>query len=138
MYKRQVAGGGSVRAITAKNAVSVLTRKEIDKLTEMIRGIGGKGLAWVRLTPDGMTSSFAKFLSQEEMDAILKRAGAQTGDVVLIIADAKTSHVLPQMGALRTEVAKKLDIIPKMCIRDRRKTAAVPARRKPQVRQAQP
>lgn len=113
VFAGAVAGGGSVRAITAKNAVSVLTRKEIDKLTEMIRGIGGKGLAWVRLTPDGMTSSFAKFLSQEEMDAILKRAGAQTGDVVLIIADAKTSHVLPQLGALRTEVAKKLDIIPK-------------------------
>lgn len=112
VFAGAVAAGGSVRAITAKNAVSVLTRKEIDKLTELVRGIGGKGLAWVRLTQDGLASSFAKFLSQEEMDKILARAGAQPGDVVLIIADAKTSHVLPQLGALRVEVAKKLNIIP--------------------------
>ena len=55
VFSNAVAGGGSVRGITAKNAVSTLTRKEIDKLTEMIKGIGGKGLAWVRLTPDGIT-----------------------------------------------------------------------------------
>ena len=64
-----------------KRQVSTLTRKEIDKLTEMVKGIGGKGLAWIRLTPDGTTSSFAKFMSEEEMQAILQRAGAETGDV---------------------------------------------------------
>lgn len=112
VFSNAVAGGGSVRGITAKNAVSTLTRKEIDKLTEMIKGIGGKGLAWVRLTPDGITSSFAKFMKEEEMQAILQRADAETGDVVLIIADTKTSHVLPQLGQLRMELAKKLNLIP--------------------------
>ena len=110
VFSGAVQGGGSVRCITAKNAVSVLTRKEIDKLTEMIRGIGGKGLAWIRMAPDGMKASFSKFMTEEEMNAILERAGAETGDVVLIIADTKTSHVLPQLGALRLEVADKLGI----------------------------
>ena len=110
VFSGAVQGGGSVRCITAKNAVNVLTRKEIDKLTEMIRGIGGKGLAWIRLAPDGMKSSFQKFMNDGEMQAILQRAGAETGDVVLIIADTKTSHVLPQLGQLRLAVADKLNI----------------------------
>ncbi len=106
--------GGSVRGITAKNAVKTLTRKEIDKLTEMVRGIGAKGLAWVRYNEDGtMASSFAKFLTEDEMNAVLAKADAQPGDVVLIIGDTKNSTVLSVLGALRGEVAKRLDIIPK-------------------------
>ncbi len=104
--------GGSVRGITAKGAVQSLSRKEIDKLTEFIRGIGGKGIAWVRLTADGVSSSFAKFLTEAEMVAILQAAGAETGDVVLIIADTKNTNVLTQLGQLRTTVARRLDLIP--------------------------
>ncbi len=105
--------GGSVRGITAKNAVNTLTRKEIDKLTEMVRGIGAKGLAWVRLNEDGsMASSFAKFMTEDEMAAILAKADAKAGDVVLIIGDGKNATVLSVLGALRQAVAKKLDIIP--------------------------
>ena len=105
--------GGSVRGITAKGAVSTLTRKEIDKLTEMVRGIGAKGLAWVRMNEDGtMASSFAKFLTEDEMNAVLAKADAKAGDVVLIIGDGKNSTVLSVLGALRQTVAKKLDIIP--------------------------
>ena len=110
VFASAIEGGGMVRAITAKNAVSVLTRKEVDKLTEMVRGIGAKGLAWARLTPDGIASSFAKFLSEEEMAALLKTAGAETGDVVLIIADTVKKHVLTTLGALRLAVADKLNI----------------------------
>ncbi len=110
VFSGAVQAGGSVRCITAKDAVTALSRKEIDKLTEFVKGIGGKGLAWVRMAPDGMKASFSKFLSEEEMAAILERAGAQTGDVVLIIADSKTSHVLAQLGQLRLEVASKLEI----------------------------
>ena len=110
VFASAIEGGGTVRAITAKNAVSALTRKEIDKLTEMVRGIGAKGLAWVRLTPDGAASSFAKFLTEEEMAALLKTAGAETGDVVLIIADTVKKHVLATLGALRLAVADKLNI----------------------------
>ena len=114
VFTSAVEGGGSVRGITAKGAVKTLTRKEIDKLTEMVKGIGAKGLAWVRLNEDGtMASSFAKFLTEETMAAILEKADAKPGDVVLIIGDVKNSIVLSVLGALRNEVAKKLDIIPK-------------------------
>ncbi len=102
--------GGTVRAINAKDAASVLTRKEIDKLTEHARGIGAKGLAWVRWTPDGVTSSFGKFLTEETMQAVLSAVGAEQGDVVLVVADAKASLVLSVLGALRLVVADRLDI----------------------------
>ena len=111
VFKSALEAGGTVRAINAKNAVSKLTRKEIDKLTETAKGFGAKGLAWIRMTDDGIASSFAKFMTEDEMAAILKKAGAEKGDVVLIVADRKKSLVLSVLGALRCEVAKKLDII---------------------------
>ena len=105
--------GGRVCGITAKSAFSVLTRKEIDKLVEFVKGIGAKGIAWARLAEDGtVASSFAKFMTEDEMDSIVKTAGAEPGDVILIIAD-KESVTLPVLGALRQNVARKLDIIPK-------------------------
>ena len=113
VFTNAIAAGGSVRCITAKNAVHTLSRKEIDKLTDLVKGIGGKGLAWIRMTDDGMAASFAKFMTDAEMQAILARAGAEKGDVVLIVADGKTNHVLTQLGALRIELARKLDLIPK-------------------------
>lgn len=111
VFQNAIAGGGSVRGITAKNAVGTYSRKEIDKLTEFVRGIGAKGLAWIRMTDDGITSSFAKFMTEEQMQAILNQAGAEKGDVVMMIADTNNSHVLSVLGALRCEVAKKLGII---------------------------
>jgi len=114
VFSDAVAAGGSVRGFTAKQAVNILTRKEIDKLTETAKGIGAKGLAWIRLAEDGgMTSSFAKFLTEETMQAILQAADAQAGDVVLLVADAKNALTLSVLGSLRTETAKKLNIIPK-------------------------
>lgn len=113
VFKSAVEGGGTVRAINAKNAASTLTRKEIDKLTEFVKGIGAKGLAWIRYNPDGVASSFAKFMTETEMQAIQDTMGAETGDVVLIVADRKESLVLSVLGALRQTVAEKLDIIPK-------------------------
>ena len=113
VFKNAVEGGGTVRGITVKNGAQALSRKEIDKLTELVKGIGGKGLAWIRLNPDGTASSFAKFMTEQEMSDILGKAGAETGDVVLIIADTKVSAVRNQLGTLRVEVAKKLDMIPK-------------------------
>ena len=111
VFKNAIAGGGSVRGITAKNAVKTYSRKEIDKLTEFVRGIGAKGLAWIRMTDDGIASSFAKFMTEDEMQAILKTAGAEKGDVVLIVADTDTNLVLSVLGAVRCEAAKRLDII---------------------------
>ncbi len=111
VFTSAIAAGGSVRAITAKNAASVLTRKEIDKLTEYVRGIGAKGLAYVRWVDDAPSCSFAKFMGEGELEAILEAVGAEKGDVVLIVAD-KNSTVLSSLGALRLKVAKQLDIIP--------------------------
>lgn len=111
VFTSAIEAGGSVRCITAKNAAGVYTRKEIDKLTEYVRGIGAKGLAYVRWVEDKPSCSFAKFMSEEEMSAILEKAGAEKGDVVLIVAD-KNRVTLPVLGSLRLTVAKRLDIIP--------------------------
>ena len=102
--------GGTVRAINAKGAAGTLTRKEIDKLTEHARGIGAKGLAWVRWTPDGVTSSFGKFLTEDEFAAVLKATDAAEGDVILVVADTKKNLVLSVLGALRLEVANRLNV----------------------------
>ena len=110
VFSSAVQGGGTVRCITAKNAVSVLTRKEVDKLTDFVKGIGAKGLAWVRWTEDSVASSFGKFLSEEEMSRLLQTAGAEKGDVVLIVADTVKKHVLTTLGALRLTVADKLSL----------------------------
>lgn len=111
VFADAVKNGGSVRAIVAKNSASVLTRKEIDKLTEMVRGIGAKGLAYVRWVDEKPSCSFAKFFSEEELSAILEKIGCEKGDTALFVAD-KNNVTLPVLGALRLHVAKKLDIIP--------------------------
>ncbi len=111
VFSGAVQSGGSVRCIVAKDAAKVLTRKEIDKLTEMVRGIGAKGLAFIRWADEAPTCAFSKFFSEEEMQNILTTIGCEKGDVALFIAD-KNSVTLPVLGALRLHVAKKLDIIP--------------------------
>lgn len=115
MWLRSILGavknGGSVRCIVAKNSASVLTRKEVDKLTEYVKGIGAKGLAFIRWVDDEPSCGFKKFLTDEEFNSIISTCGAEKGDVVLFVAD-KNSVVLPTLGALRLKVAKKLDIIP--------------------------
>ena len=110
VFASAVQGGGTVRCLTAKGAAATLSRKEIDKLTEFVRGIGAKGLAWVRWVEEAPASSFGKFLTEEEMQALLTAAGAQQGDVVLIVADTIKKHVLTTLGALRLELANKLNI----------------------------
>ncbi len=111
VFADTVKNGGTVRAITAKNAVDTYTRKEIDKLTEEAKGIGAKGLAFIRWVEDTPTCSFAKFMTEDEMTAILERTGAEKGDVVFIVADKK-ALTLSVLGSLRLMVAKRLDIIP--------------------------
>ena len=111
VFADTVKNGGTVRAITAKNAVDTYTRKEIDKLTEEAKGIGARGLAFIRWVEDTPTCSFAKFMTEEEMSAILDRTGAEKGDVVFIVADKK-ALTLSVLGALRLTVARRLNIIP--------------------------
>ena len=111
VFSGAVAAGGSVRGIVVKNGASVYTRKEIDKLTEHAKGIGAKGLAFVRWVDEKPNCSFAKFFSEEELAALLARLGCEKGDVALIVAD-KDRVTLPVLGALRQICAKRMDIIP--------------------------
>ncbi len=111
VFADTVKSGGTVRAINAKAAVDTYTRKEIDKLTEDAKGIGAKGLAFIRWVDETPTCSFAKFMTDEEMQAIYERTEAERGDVIFIVADRKKT-VLSVLGSLRQIVAKRLDIIP--------------------------
>lgn len=111
VFKSALENGGSVRGIVAENGASTLTRKEIDKLVEYVKGIGAKGLAYVRWVDDAPSCSFGKFMKEGELEAILKALGCKKGDVALIVAD-KDKVTLPVLGALRLKVAKQLDIIP--------------------------
>ena len=111
VFKNALECGGSVRGIVAKGAADKLTRKEIDKLAEYAKGIGAKGLAYVRWVEDAPNCSFAKFLKEGEEEKILSALGCEKGDVALIVAD-KNSVTLPTLGALRLKVGKQLDIIP--------------------------
>ena len=95
VFKSAVENGGSVRAIVAKNAASTLTRKKIDKLTEFVKGIGAKGLAYIRWADEAPNCSFNKFLGEGDLDRIISTLGAEKGDVVLIVAD-KNSVTLPE------------------------------------------
>ena len=112
VFKSAIENGGSVRAIVAKGAASALTRKKIDKLTEFIKGIGAKGLAYIRWADEAPNCSFNKFLGEGDLDRILNALCAERGDVVLIVAD-KNAVTLPVLGALRLEVGRQLDLIPK-------------------------
>ena len=111
VFKSALEMGGSVRAIIAKGGAATLTRKEIDKLTEHAKGIGAKGLAYVRWVDEAPACSFSKFMTPEELEAIYAQVGLERGDVMLICAD-KNSTVLSTLGALRQIVARKLDMIP--------------------------
>ena len=111
VFKSALEMGGSVRAIVAKGAAATLTRKEIDKLTEHAKGIGAKGLAYVRWVDDAPNCSFAKFMTEAELADIYATVGLEKGDVMLICAD-KDKVVLPTLGALRNILGRKLELIP--------------------------
>ena len=111
VFKNALEIGGSVRGIVAKNGAEKLSRKEMDKLTEFSKGIGAKGLAYVRWVDEAPSCSFGKFMKEGELEKILAALGCEKGDAALIVAD-KDKVVLPTLGALRLKVAKQLDIIP--------------------------
>lgn len=111
VFQNAISAGGSVRAIVAKDAAAVYTRKKIDKLTAHAKGIGAGGLAYVRWAEEAPACSFNKFLKEGELETLLQQLHAEQGDCVFIISD-KDSKALPILGALRLLVAKELDIIP--------------------------
>lgn len=110
VFKNAISEGGSVRAINVKNGAAVYTRKEIDKLVDHAKGIGAKGLAYIRWA-DEPNCSFKKFLADGDLEKICAAVDAHEGDLVLICAD-KTKTVLSTLGAIRLICGKKLDVIP--------------------------
>lgn len=114
VFSAPVAAGGSVRLINVEGGGEHFPRKKIDKLAEFVKTYKAKGLAWPRLHGGEVTSSYQKFLTEEENRAILERAGAKDGDLVLIVGDAKDEVVFAALGALRCECAKQLGILDPM------------------------
>lgn len=111
VFAGALAAGGSVRLINAKGLADQMSRKAIDKLAETAKTYGAKGLAYLRWTADGESSSYEKFLSEQEKAEIRAAAGAEQGDVLLLVAD-KNDTVFAALGALRLEIGKKYNLIP--------------------------
>ena len=101
--------GGSVRALCLKGGAS-MGRKDIDRLGEFVKTYKAKGLAYIQLKEEGIKSPISKFLTEEQMNKIISTMNAETGDLILIVAD-KNSVVFQSLGALRLELAKKFDLI---------------------------
>ncbi len=111
VFADNLASGGSVRAINAKGLGEKLSRKEIDALAEFVKTYKAKGLVWIIKTADGIKSSAAKFLTEEEINGIFEKMGAEVGDGIFIVSD-KDSVVFASLGALRLNLAKKFNLIP--------------------------
>ena len=112
-FSSTVQNGGLVKAVVAPNANEKFSRKIISEYEEYVKTyFGAKGLAYIKLTADGITSPIAKFLSEDEMKAIIEKTEAKTGDVIFIVADKK-KVVASALGALRLKIGKDLELINK-------------------------
>ena len=112
VFKGALENGGSVRGINAKGQ-GAMPRKKIDKLVEFAKGYGAKGLAYIAIGEDGtVKSSFAKFMKEEEMQALIQAMKGENGDLLLFAAD-KTKLVWDVLGALLLELAKQMDLLDK-------------------------
>ena len=111
MFAEVIKNGGSVRAINVKNGAT-FSRKDIDALTEKAKQYKAKGVAWLKLTDEGISSSFAKFLTEQENQQIAQKMKLEKGGLLLLVAD-KDKVVFDSLGALRVECAKKLGLLKK-------------------------
>ena len=110
VFTDAIVNGGSVRAINAKGCAK-FSRKEIDALVEVVKTYKAKGMAWISIDSNNeIKSSFAKFMSEDEMKALLERTQAEAGDLICFVAD-RNSVVYDALGQLRLEVARKLDVL---------------------------
>nr|WP_297178620.1 aspartate--tRNA ligase [uncultured Agathobaculum sp.] len=114
VFKGAVEAGGTVRLININGYADKFPRKEIDKLADFVKTYRAKGLAWMKVASDGsMTSSFAKFLTEDEIAAIKERADMHENDVLFVVADASEETALVSLGALRCELAQRLGLAKK-------------------------
>ena len=111
VFTSVVENSGSVRGINAKGAGDAFTRKEIDGLTDIVSPYGAKGLAWMKVSEDGVSGPIAKFFSEGDLASnLLEAMDAETGDLLLFVAD-ETKVVFDALGALRNHLGRALDLI---------------------------
>ncbi len=110
VFKSILNKGGMIKGINGKNCANVLSRREIDGLTNFVSQFGAKGLAWIAIKEDGISSTIAKFLSEEELSNIVSAMDGQVGDLLMFVADSK-EVTNSSLGALRIELAKRLNLI---------------------------
>lgn len=111
VFTSVVENGGSVRGINAKGAGDAFTRKEIDGLTDVVSPYGAKGLAWMKVSEDGVSGPIAKFFSEGDLASnLLEAMDAEAGDLLLFVAD-ETKVVFDALGALRNHLGRALDLI---------------------------
>jgi len=108
VFANTVKAGNDVRAINVNQGAEVFSKKGMKNLEKFVKTYGAQGLAWMKFTEEGIDSPIAKFLSEDDIKNIQERMEAQTGDLILFVAD-KPSVVFAALGALRIEVAHKLD-----------------------------
>lgn len=101
---------GSIKLINIDGGAK-FTRKEIDSLVEYVKTYRAKGLAWIKMADGAMSSSFAKFMTEDEMASILAKSNAKDGDLVLVCSSDDEEIVFASLGALRCEVAKRMNIL---------------------------
>ena len=112
VFKNAIENGGTVRGINAKGQ-GAMPRKKIDKLVDFAKDYGAKGLAYIAIQEDGtVKSSFAKFMTEEEMQALTKAMDGENGDLLLFAAD-KNTVVWAALGALRLELARQMELLDK-------------------------
>ncbi|MCX7710433.1 MAG: aspartate--tRNA ligase [Clostridia bacterium] len=110
VFADAVKNGGSVRAINAKGCGAKFSRREIDSLVDFVKIYKAKGMAWISVEENELKSAITKFLSEDEIKAILDRTQAEPGDLICFIAD-KNSIVYDALGQLRLELARRLELL---------------------------
>ncbi|GMB07512.1 aspartate--tRNA ligase [Thermolongibacillus altinsuensis] len=110
VFASAVQNGGQVKAINVKQAAEKYSRKDIDRLTEFVARYGAKGLAWLKVEADGLKGPIAKFFNEEEQKEMMQTLEAETGDLLLFVADQK-KVVADALGALRLKLGKELNLI---------------------------
>ena len=110
VFTDAIAAGGSVRGICVTGGSDIYTRKKIDKLTEAVKSYGAKGMVWIRMTQDGVTSSVNKFFTPEQLEDLAEYMGAKAGDLMLIISDSN-KVVFDSLGFLRRHIAGEMGLL---------------------------
>jgi len=108
VFKNVVDKGGIIKAVVVKGGAKTLSRQKIDELTKFVQKLGAKGLAWIRVDEDKLTSPITKFFSKEEIENLLNRCNAQVGDIIFFQADSDRESVYKVLDALRRRLADEL------------------------------